>query len=77
MGDFSSCDDIESPNSRLKYWNESQNTVRQQRKKIKLLTNKNRYLQKKVNNLNSLLKHLKEKNCINDNCYTVLKVDIV
>jgi len=42
MGYFSSFDDIESPNSRLKYWNESQNTVRQQRKKRKLLTNKNR-----------------------------------
>jgi len=77
MGDFKSPDDIESPNSRLKYWIASQTTTNNQRKRIKYLHKQTVDLKKRIKTLEDLVDHLKEdKNLISDNCFTVLKVKI-
>lgn len=77
MGDFKSPDDIESPNSRLKYWIASQTTTNNQRKRIKYLHKQAVNLKKRIKTLEDLVDYLKEdKNLISDNCFTVLKVKI-
>lgn len=75
VGDFESPSDIETPNSRLKYWHASQSVILEQKKKLKKLTNDNENLRNKIKNLSSLIEHLnEEKKLISENCYTVLKV---
>lgn len=77
MGDFKSPDDIESPNSRLKYWIASQTTTNNQKKRIKYLHKQTVDLKKRIKTLEDLVDHLKDdKNLISDNCFTVLKVKI-
>lgn len=76
-GDFKSIDDIESPNSRLKYWIASKNEHENHVKKIKQLRLANFRLKNKIKTMHSLISHLKdEKKLISDNCFTVLKVYI-
>lgn len=78
MGDFKHVKEIDSPNSRLAFWNASHATVENQRKRIKFLHKKNAILAEKVKTLNDLVKHLKDdKKMISDNCFTVLKVSII
>lgn len=60
--DFQSSNDLENPNNRLKYWDASQKIVKNQKKKIKLLTNQNNYLRNKIKSMTTLLKQLKEEN---------------
>lgn len=75
MGDFKSPDDIESPNSRLKYWISSQKTANNQRKQIKYLHKQTVDLKKRIKTLENLVDHLKDdKKLSSDNCFTVLKV---
>lgn len=77
MGDFKSPNDIESPNSRLKYWIASKATVDKQRKRIKYLHNRTTDLKHKIKSLEELVDHLKDdQKLISDNCFTVLKVKI-
>jgi len=77
MGYFQSLDDIETPNSRLKYWIASQTTTSNQRKRIKFLHKQTAHLKKRIQTLDNLVDHLKhDKKLISDNCYTVLKVKI-
>lgn len=71
MGDFKSPDDIESPNSRLKYWIASQTTTNNQRKRIIYLHKHAVDLKKCIKTLEDLVDHLKS-----DNYFTVLKVKI-
>lgn len=77
MGDFKSLSDIDSPNSRLKYWVVSQSTVDSQRKRIKYLYKQTVDLKKRIITLNNLVTRLKdEKKPITNNCSTVLQVSI-
>lgn len=77
MGDFKFPNDIESPNSRLKYWIASQTTVDKQRKRIKYLHKQTVDLKHKIKTLVELVDHLKDdKNLISDNCFSVLKVKL-
>jgi len=48
MGDFKHISDIDSPNSRLKYWIASQSTVTKQKKRIKFLHKQTVELKKKI-----------------------------
>ncbi|XP_008179512.1 THAP domain-containing protein 1-like [Acyrthosiphon pisum] len=74
MGDFKEPSDINSPNSRLKYWIASQSTVSNQKKRIKYLYKQNLDLKKRIKTLDDLVDHLKnDKKVISDNCFTVLK----
>lgn len=78
VGDFKHVKEIDSPNSRLTFWNASHRTVESQRKRMKFLNKQNAILTKKVKTLEDLVKHLKdEKKMISDNCFTVLKVCII
>lgn len=58
MGDFKSPADIESPNSRLKYWIASQTTTNNQRKRIKYLHKQTVDLKKRIKMLEDLVDHL-------------------
>jgi len=74
-GDFKTVDDIETPNSRLKYWHASQNVITEQKKTITSLRQINEKLLKQVKTLNNLIDHLKnDKKIISDNCFSVIKV---
>ncbi|KAL4084496.1 hypothetical protein QTP88_027938 [Uroleucon formosanum] len=73
FGDFKSESEIITPNSRRKYWISSQNKVRILKRKNKKLRNNNLYLKNKIKNLQELVEHLKDKNKISDNCFTMLK----
>lgn len=78
MGDFKDPSEINSPNSRLKYWIASQSTVSNQKKRIKYLYKQNLDLKKRIKTLDDLVDHLKnDKKVISDNCFTVLKVCII
>lgn len=75
MGDFKHPSDIESPNSRIKYWIASQATVAKQKKKIKFLYKQTVDLKKKIKKLENEVDELKnEKKKKSNNCITVLKV---
>lgn len=75
MGDFKHPSDLDSPNSRLKYWIASQSTVNEQNKKIKLLYKQMAGLKKKINKLDNLIDQLKsERKKDSNNCISVLKV---
>jgi predicted nucleic acid-binding Zn-ribbon protein len=72
MGDFKDASDIDSPNSRLKYWVFSQSTVVKQRKLIKYLHKQTVNLKKRINTLDDIINRLKdEKKLISDNYFTV------
>lgn len=78
MGDFKDPSEINSPNSRLKYWIASQSTVSNQKKRIRYLYKQNLDLKKQITTLDELVNHLKnDKKIISDNCFTVLKVCIL
>lgn len=78
MDDFKSPSDIDSPNSRLKYWIASQSTMGNQRKRIKYLHKQTVDLKKRIITLNNLVTHLKdEKKIITDSCFTVLQVSML
>ncbi|XP_060866089.1 uncharacterized protein LOC132941884 isoform X2 [Metopolophium dirhodum] len=78
MGDFKHPSDIDSPNSRLKYWIASQSTVTKQKKKIKFLYKQTVDLKKKIKYLDNLVDQLKnEKKKESNNCITVLKQQIL
>lgn len=78
MGDFSEFSDIESPNSRLKFWNACKALCDNQKKKIKLLENEIHNLKNKLKTVNSLVDHLQnEKKLISNNCISILKVCFV
>lgn len=78
MGDFKDPSEINSPNSRLKYWIASQSTVSNQKKRIKYLYKQHLDLKKRIKTLDNLVDHLKnDKKVISDNCFTVLKVCIL
>jgi len=65
MDDFKSFNDIESPNSRLKYWIASQKTSNDQKKQIKYLHKQTAVLKKRIKKLEDLVEHLKDdKNLI-------------
>jgi len=69
-GDLKNIDDIESPNSKLKYWIASKNEDENHVKKIKQLRLGNFRLKNEIKTM-----HLKyEKNLISNNCFSVLKV---
>lgn len=53
-------DDINSPNSRIKYWNTSQNVIKKQKITIKSLHLANKGLLEKIT-LNNLIDHLKKE----------------
>jgi len=55
MGDFKQPNEIESPNSRLKYWIASQRIVAYQKKRIKYLCKKTIDLENKVKTLENLV----------------------
>ncbi|KAL4142345.1 hypothetical protein QTP88_004825 [Uroleucon formosanum] len=75
MGDFKHPSDIESPNSRIKYWIASQATVTKQKKKIKFLYKQTVDLKKKIKKLENVVDELKnEKKNKSNNCITVLKI---
>jgi len=77
VGDFSDPLEIESPNSRLKFWNASKHMYNEHKKKIKTLQNEKYHLRNKIMTLDNLVNYLKnEKKIISDNCFTVLKVCI-
>jgi len=61
VGDFESPSDIETPNSRLKYWHASQSLILEQKKKLKKLTKDNEKLRNKIKNLSSFVEHLNDK----------------
>jgi len=71
MGYFKVPDDIDSPNSRLKYWIASQSTVTNQKKRIKFLQKQNDSLKSKISTFKNLVDNL-----TSDNCFTVLKVKL-
>lgn len=69
-------DDLVSPNNPNKrriYWYKSQEDYKQ-KLKIKKLQCQNKKLVKKINNMESLIGHLKNENKISENCFTILKV---
>jgi len=61
MGDFSEFSDIESPNSRLKFWNACKALCDNQKKKIKLLENEIHNLKNKLKTVNSFVDHLQNE----------------
>jgi len=74
FGDFKSESEIKTPSSRKKYWIASQEKVKILKNKNKKLRNENLYLRNKIKNIEELIEHLKDKNKISDNCFTMLKV---
>jgi len=44
-GDFKSVDDIETPNSRLKYWHASQNVITEQKNNYIIAPNKWKFVE--------------------------------
>ncbi|XP_029345255.1 uncharacterized protein LOC115034061 [Acyrthosiphon pisum] len=73
IGDFD-VQDLNSPRKRLRYWSESQNTIKKYKREILLTKKKNKRLLNKIKNYRQLINHLKNKNYISDNCYSVIKV---
>lgn len=73
IGDFN-VQDLNSPRKRLRYWTESQNTIKTYKREILLTKKKNKRLLNKIKNYRQLMNHLKNKNYISDNCYSVIKV---
>lgn len=73
MGDFEECD-MKSPKKAKKCLFMAQNTIKDQRKRIRNLMKKNVRCKKKINSLNSLIAHLQKELMINENAATVLKV---
>lgn len=61
LGDFKEPSDIDSPNSRLKYWIASQSTVISQQKKIKFLYKQTANLKMKIKKLENLINQLKNE----------------
>lgn len=75
VGDFKDIAEIDSPNSRLKYWIATKKEHENHIKKIKSLRKENYRLEHKIKTMNNLITHLKdEKRLISDNCFSVLKV---
>ncbi|XP_050439629.1 uncharacterized protein LOC126845113 isoform X3 [Adelges cooleyi] len=74
VGDFKSVEELESPNSRLKYWLASKKTITTQQRKIKNLRQQNYRLNQKIKNLDQLIDHLKDEKKINENCFSLLKL---
>ncbi|XP_027852542.2 uncharacterized protein LOC114131506, partial [Aphis gossypii] len=73
FGDFKA-DDLNTPRKRKRYRDISQQTVSNYKCRVKLLYNKNMWLNNKVKHLCQLIDHLKEESKISDNCFCVLKV---
>ncbi|XP_050431274.1 uncharacterized protein LOC126839885 isoform X2 [Adelges cooleyi] len=61
VGDFKSFDELESPNSRLKFWHASNNTIKNQQHTIKNLRKQNYCLNKKIKILDQLIRQLKNR----------------
>lgn len=75
VGDFKDITEIDTPNSRLKYWIATKNEHEKHIKKIKSLRKENYRLEHKIKTMNNLITHLKdEKRLISDNCFSLLKV---
>ncbi|KAF0751263.1 THAP domain-containing protein 1-like isoform X1 [Aphis craccivora] len=71
-----SVEDIESPNSRKKFWLASRNTINTQQQKINVLRKRNARFQQKVSNMDQLISHLNKEKKIDENCFSFLKVDV-
>ncbi|CAI6354236.1 unnamed protein product [Macrosiphum euphorbiae] len=72
IGDFD-VQDLNSPRKRLRYWSESQNTIKKYKREILLTKKKNKRLLNKIKSYRQLINHLKYNNYISD-CYSVIKV---
>ncbi|KAE9535279.1 hypothetical protein AGLY_008012 [Aphis glycines] len=72
FGDFKA-DDLNTPRKRKRYRDISQQTVSNYKCRVKLLYNKNMWLNNKVKHLCQLIDHLKDESKISDNCFSVLK----
>ncbi|KAF0721234.1 THAP domain-containing protein 1-like [Aphis craccivora] len=72
VGDFNE-NDLNTPRKRKKYWNTSQRTFNEYKRRIKSLENRNQYLKNKIKNVEQLISHLQKTNKISDECYSMLK----
>lgn len=73
MGDFHETD-LNSPGKRKRYWQISQNSYSSLKKRNKLLLSQNLAMKREIKNFRQLTNHLKNKNKIAENCFSVLKV---
>jgi len=73
MGDFHETD-LNNPGKRKRYWQISQNSYLSLRKQNKLLLSQNLAMKREIKNFRQLTNHLKNKNKIAENCFSVLKV---
>lgn len=73
MGDFHETD-LNSPGKWKRYWQISQNSYSSLRKRNKLLLSQNLAMKREIKNFRQLTNHLKTKNKIAENCFSVLKV---
>jgi len=72
MGDFHETD-LNCPEKRKRYWQISQNTYSSLRQRNKLLRSQNLVMKREIKNFRQLINHLKYKNKIAENCFSVLK----
>lgn len=66
--------DFEDPHKKSHCWKLVKKTVANQKRRIKQLQDKNRLLKNRVYSLQSLTKHLRQKNLISENAQLTLNV---